>query len=557
MRKITLLFLLCIGLQNISNAQIRDTVKISLPMFMDTTCPGTQLTFAAIESNDTFSGVTYDWYINSIFTGVIIDTFKTTATLEGDTVYCIIHFINSFGVPDMDTSNFIVVHHSAVIAPGLLISLIAGSNPDCAGHPLTFMAFPKNGGPTPAYQWMINGVPVPGADTVVFSGIFGGTDTISCQMVSNSPCLPSGTDSNIVTSNVIPVVHIKLFASVSIVDSANPICSGVRDTFVATVIDPGSGSTITWYVNSKLIAGAVGNVYITDSLHNGDLVYCTLTAPDSCVLDHVSNSNIITMTVIPRKPTSVTSIMTHGANPGCLDSIVSFSGSFLNFGMLPRYEWTVNGVPVVSGSYTFSSLFHNGDVVALRVIATDGACYTYDTLSSAPFLMLRDSTPAAPLLSLIGNVLQNNTIGRYRWYFSTTRTYNGTQIGGASGQIYHPNSLSGTGYYYSILDTANCPSYPSNIIYISLLKVKTENVGSVNIYPNPTTGILNLDWDNRTVNMKLDVYNVIGQGLIHQDILNESHHETDMAGLPEGNYLVVLRDDENGSVATYKIYLKK
>ncbi len=95
---------------------------IALPPYTDTTCPGTQLTFTAMQSNDTFSSVTYDWYVNNAFTGVVIDTFKTTAMLSGDSAFCVIHFTNSFGVADSDTSNVIYVYHDTAVVPGVVTS---------------------------------------------------------------------------------------------------------------------------------------------------------------------------------------------------------------------------------------------------------------------------------------------------------------------------------------------------------------------------------------------------------------------------------------------------
>ncbi len=557
-RKITLLFLLCVGFHTIGHAvTIRDSVSISLPKFMDTTCPGTQLTFTAIETNDTFSSVSYHWYTNSVFTGVIIDTFKTTALADGDSVYCMLYFTNSAGFPDSQRSNVIYVYHASSIAPALLISITAGSNPDCAGHELWFMAYPKNGGTSPLFQWMVNGVPVAGADTATFAGIFSGTDTISCQLISNSPCSAPYDDT--VISNLIPIIHIHLHAGINITDTHNPMCAGTIDSFMATITDPGVGSSIAWYVNSVLVPTAVGNLFVTSSLHNGDLIYAILTTPDSCELSDSVVSNPINATVIPLNNTSVSSVLIKGSNPGCLDSTVTFAGTFSNFGKSPTFDWLVNGAIAATNVDTFTSLFFKGDIVTFRVNATDSGCYTNDTLGSTPYLMLRDSTPAAPLLSLINNQLVNNMDGKYRWYFNTVPAYGGSalQIGGASAKTFHPSSLVGTGYYYTILDTANCPSPESNIIYISLLKVNMLSSATVKIYPNPTSGILNLEWDNRTVNMKVDVYNIIGQPLLHDEIIGQSHHEVNMAALPEGNYMVVLRDDDDGNTSTYKIYLQK
>ena len=558
MRKLTLLFLLCFGLHSIGHAQtIRDSVKISIPLFMDTTCVGTQITFTAIQSNDTFSNVSYHWYANSIFTGVTIDTFKTTALNDGDSVYCMLYFVNSLGNPDSSRSNVIYIYHLPSIKPDVLISIISGLNPDCAGHPITFMAFPKNGGTAPAYQWLINGVPVTGRDSVTFTGVFAGTDTISCEMVSNSSCFTPFA--NTVVSNIIPIVHTHLLSSISIINLHNPICSGAADTFMATIFDPGVGSSVDWYVSGVLQPSVVGYRFITSALKNGDLVYAVLRTPDACALTDTVLSNIITMTVIPLTPTSVVSILTKGANPGCIDSALTYTASYTGFGIKPTLIWFVNGDTAAIDTNKFTSVFKKGDIVTFRVNATDNGCYTDDTLYTPSEFMIRDSTPAAPLLSLESNILYNNMEGKYRWYFSSTYSYTGVQIAGATGRIYHPPSaIHGTGWYYTILDTGNCPSAPSNLLYISLLNVKnTMNTADVKLYPNPANNVLNIEWNDRKVNAKIDIYNIVGQAVLHESMTNEAHHETDVANLPEGNYMVVLRDDDDGSTATYKIYIRK
>src|SRR5271156_2042844 len=300
-RKVTLLFLLCLGFHSFVNAQSLDSVTISIAPYTDTSCVGTQLMFTAAQSNDTFSTTTYQWYTNGVPTGVTIDTFYTTALNTGDVVYCEIYYINSFGLEDSAMSNNITVYHSASIPAQALVSLIVGSNPDCGGHPLTFSVYPVNGGSAPIYQWMVNDSAVAGADSTTFGGVFTGGDSISCMMVSNSPCAPFDT----VYSNVIPVLHYNLTAGVTTSIAFNPICAGAQDTLTATLTNEGAGYNVAWYVDTNTVASALGTQYVTDSLNNGDLVYCVLTAPDSCVLNHIVLSNVITMEVIPNAPSSV------------------------------------------------------------------------------------------------------------------------------------------------------------------------------------------------------------------------------------------------------------
>jgi len=543
-RKITFLFLLSIGIHSIVNAQVTETVSISIPPYTDTTCPGSQLTFTAVQSIDTFSTTTYHWFVNNVFTGVIIDTFYTTAPVDGDSVYCEIYYTNSAGL-DSAKSNTIIIHRSPSIAPGVVIALTAGSNPYCSITPLTFTAFPINGGTSPVYQWMVDGSPLLGEDSSTITWTFSFGDTVSCRVISNSSCSAPYNDT--VYSVGVPIVHDSLTAEVSVIATKNPICAGTIDTFIATIVSPGSGYVITWYVDTNTVPSAIGPMYITDTLHNGELVYCVLTAPDPCIVNHTTVSNIITMTVIPNLPNSVWTVLTAGSNPGCLDSLVQFTGHYTNFGIAPTLTWYVNSVAVATGTTLLDQTFADGDTVTFRVYATDHGCYAHDTLSSTPYLMIRDSTPVAPLVSLIGDLLVANSGGSYKWYFDSVL------VPGAIGQTYHPGQL---GFYYAVKDTGNCPSVASNVIYISLLGVNSINRADVTIFPNPTSGLLNIGWGRQVEHMGVDVFNIMGQGLIHQDVTNDSHLETDISYLPEGNYYVVL-SGQDGSKVTFKVTLAK
>ena len=59
----------------------------------------------------------------------------------------------------------------------------------CSGGSVTFTATPTNGGSTPTYQWMINGVNVAGqtASTFTTSTLANG-NAVSVMMTSNDPC---------------------------------------------------------------------------------------------------------------------------------------------------------------------------------------------------------------------------------------------------------------------------------------------------------------------------------------------------------------------------------
>lgn len=68
----------------------------------------------------------------------------------------------------------------------------------CPGQPVTFMATPVNGGPTPTYQWKKNGTTVGAGNTFTTAAINDG-DVITCIMTSSAACASPLT----VTSNAI------------------------------------------------------------------------------------------------------------------------------------------------------------------------------------------------------------------------------------------------------------------------------------------------------------------------------------------------------------------
>jgi len=540
-RKITLLFLLWFGVQGMLYAQTLDTVTISLPPGMDTTCVGTTLTFTGTESIPSDTAFYY-WYVNDSFVNVVTDTFSINTLNNGDSVFCEMYYFDS-GILDSSRSNTIYVYHGT-FPPKVSIAITAGVNPDCPGHPITFTATPVNGGDTPLYQWQVNGAAIAGEDSISYTGIFNEGDMITCVLTSNSPCASTPT----AISDTITIVHLHLVMSVTIAASALPACSGKPVNFSATVVNPGAIDTFRWYVGGVIVStSTTSNVYTSDTLSTGDLIYCGVTTGDSCILNSPAYSNIIFDTVIISSVTSVHDTMIAGINPSCLDSPATFEGTFSGFGANPSFGWYVNGVEVALDTTTFTSKFSNGDVVTFEANETDGGCYTNNILYTAPITMFRDSTPIAPLLSLIGDELVVNTVGTYQWYGPYGL------IPGATGQIYHPVTK---GYYYVVIDTSNCPSLPSNVLYISLLDISNLNSANLKIYPNPASSGVTLNWGSQKVNANVSLYNIMGQQFLQEQINDLSVKKIDLSKFPDGEYYIDI-EYQDGTASTWRIVLAR
>ena len=161
----------------------------------------------------------------------------------------------------------------------------------CADSTAAFTAAPTDGGPTPLYQWTLNGNPV-GANSPNFSSTtLANGDQVSCTLTSDAACLayPSAA-SNTVSLNVVPHV----VSAVTIGVSANPICQDDPVTITATPVNGGSTPGYEWWINGQP-QSATGPTFSDSLLNNGDVVTAALNSSLQCS-DPVG-SNAITMTV--------------------------------------------------------------------------------------------------------------------------------------------------------------------------------------------------------------------------------------------------------------------
>jgi uncharacterized protein (TIGR02145 family) len=152
------------------------------------------VTFTATPTN---GGITpsYQWKVNGIGVGPNNPVYSYSPN-NGDIVSCVMtsNIVCPTGNPA--TSNPITMIVNANLPAGINIS--ASSNPFCPGNSVTFAAATINGGPTPFYQWKVNGVNA-GTNSSTYTYNPASGDLVSCIMTSSLNCV-SG---NPATSNTI------------------------------------------------------------------------------------------------------------------------------------------------------------------------------------------------------------------------------------------------------------------------------------------------------------------------------------------------------------------
>ena len=151
-------------------------------------CKGTPLTFYTTSAG-TGAAPSYQWYKNGIPVPAATATTYTDAGLNNNDTLTVSMVSTAVCVTVPSAiSNKVGVQVNDGVVPMVSIS-VSPSNVPLPGQLLTFTATQSNGGATPDYQWLKNGVNIPfeTGDTYASSTLAPG-DHISVKMLSYDPC---------------------------------------------------------------------------------------------------------------------------------------------------------------------------------------------------------------------------------------------------------------------------------------------------------------------------------------------------------------------------------
>ncbi|MEI7897799.1 MAG: hypothetical protein WCJ26_12240, partial [bacterium] len=321
------------------------------------------------------------------------------------------------------------VTYSTASIPGVLnvsvlpsapagVSVVASSNPVCAGSAVTFTAIPVNGGTSPVYQWHVNGINV-GTNSSAFSYIPSNGDIVGCQLVSNLPCATGNPAVSVPISMVVtPVLTTGVFISAS----ANPVCQGNTVTYTAVPFNGGAVPVYQWKVNGNN-AGTNSSGFSFSPV-NGDIITCLMSSVVSCPSVNPAVSNAIAMTVSPSQPVGVSIAAT--ANPSCQGSSVTFNATPVNGGASPAYQWKVNGIVTGGNSPIMGYVPVNGDFVTCELTSNASCNVGSPAISNTIAMSILQNQPVSVTISASQNpVCQGNPV-----------TFTAVQVNGGASPFY-------------------------------------------------------------------------------------------------------------------------
>jgi PKD repeat protein len=384
----------------VNGASVTPSVSIAITSGGNPTCNGQSVTFTASPTNGGTTPV-YQWKLNGTNVGTNSVNYTNTSLTNGAVVTCVMTSNNSCASPLTATSNAITMSITTTVAPAIAIAITSGSNPTCAGQPITFTASPTNGGTTPSYHWKLNGSTNVGTDSPTFTtSSLTNNSVISCIMTSNSSCAsPTTATSNGITitvgSTVAPTV------AIAATSGSTTICSGQPVTITATPTNGGSTPTYQWKVNG-LTTGTNSNTYTDSSPANGDVITCIMTSNSGCANPLTATSNAVSLTVSTSVTPSVAAVITNGSNPSCSGQPVTFSASPTNGGSTPTYQWLLNGSVVSTDSTYTNNTPASGDIVSCSMTSSSG-CASPSTATATSITMTVNDSTVAPTVDIVGN----------------------------------------------------------------------------------------------------------------------------------------------------------
>jgi len=255
------------GVSNVVTIQVQPIVTTGVSLATPPVqCAGTALTFTAVPTS-AGAAPTFQWFVNNaaVASG---PTFTSSTLATGDQVRVQVTPTVGLCSTGLATAT-VTVTRTAIVPPTLVIAVQPGG-PVCLGEPLTFsIASVTGAGPTPTYQWQINGNDVAGATGPVFSSTtLREGQTVTLRLRTTDACgQPASVVSARIAVRIQPPVVVNAGPDKEILEGSSVVLEGTADGTYAVTWTPAAGLTIP--PNSPLRPIAAPSVTTTYTLSGG------------------------------------------------------------------------------------------------------------------------------------------------------------------------------------------------------------------------------------------------------------------------------------------------
>lgn len=203
------------------------------------------------------------------------------------------------------------------------------------------------------------------------------------------------------------------------------------------------------------------------------------------------------------------------------------------------YQWSNNAT-------TQNITVSTGGNYTVRVTNSQG----YISPWSTPKNVTVHQNPPTPNITINGNVLTSSSSTGNQWYL------NGNLIAGATQQNY--TAQQNGNYHVVVTNANNCTAQSNTLAFTTVGIADLERVGVTSVYPNPTNGLLNIQFSDNQQDVQLEIYDVSGRVHIQKRVMTISQNSVEtlnLDNLTTGVYTLRILTNENQ--ATFRIVVTK
>lgn len=464
----------------------------------------------------------------------------------------------TFGCFDtMAFTSYDTVVPSLTISASPVITLTGRIASVCQSTTVTYTAIVTNGGPTPGYQWRVNGSLVGTGPTYTYTP--SNNDSVSCKLTSSAICATPIVRTDYIKMNVItrrtPVLNLSPSAG------GDTTCLGVPVTLNPNPLFAGSSPTYNWKVNGVNVGPGSTFTYVPA---NGDVITVVVHSSYVCPLVDTA-TDTLHLTVSPYITPTVTLL---GSDTACELYPTVFVASQTGGGTNPTYQFFINGLPAPAGTVSGTALAYmanTGDVVTVTM-NSNFPCVTTSSVTSAPHTITVVPVPvpsisvsvspgyilaAGMTATFIATPVNAGSNPGYQW------KRNGVNIPGATSLVYSTNVFAHGDIFTCVMTTNDICNHISVYGYAQVFigdNVGVQNVNSpnsvVSIVPNPTRGNFTITGNTGiAVNEEVtaEITNMLGQ-VVYTARFTTVNGAMDNTinlndGLANGMYILNLRSE--------------
>ena len=371
-------------------------------------CAGTSVTFTATPTNGGTTP-TYQWQLGGVdIIGATSATYTSAGLANGNTITVVMTTYNTCQTGSPATSNPITMTVTPNAIPS--VSIAASATTICVGTSVTFTATPTNGGPTPTYQWTLNGANVGTGSTTYTNSSLANGDVVAVVMNSNNTCQTGSSATStptVVAVNALPTPSI-------ITTTPTTLCSGGSVDLTA------SGGTSYSWINGSTPVGT-GSTYIATTAGSYTVI---ATDANGCV-SAASSATVVSVNPLPTAIITTTTSTTF-CSGGSVDLTASGGTS---------YTWSNGSTTVGTGSTYTATTAGSYTVIATDVNGCVSAASSATVVSVNPLPTAIITPATSTTFCSGGNVVLTASGGTsYSWSNGSTpvgtgSTYTATTAG--------------------------------------------------------------------------------------------------------------------------------